>query len=231
MDASYQPFVSARGLSKSYRQGDSLTTVLDGVDLDIERGHSLSLFGMSGTGKSTLLNVLGGIESLDGGQLVVDGERLGSDADALAAHRRRTIGFVFQFYNLLPSLTVLENVVAGLDAMGPLPADAWQRARASLKAVGIADRAEAFPAQLSGGQQQRVAIARALVKRAPLVLADEPTGNLDPATGEQVLEVLLRQCSEIGSALVLVTHNEQIARRTSHAMTLSAGRLQAWSPA
>lgn len=220
-----QPFLAARGIKKCYRQGDTESWVLDGVDLDVSLGQSVALLGVSGTGKSTLLNVLGGIEAIDAGSMRFGGDALNSDASSLAAHRRERIGFIFQFYNLLPSLTVLENVVAGLDAMGAMPAGSWQRARDSLAAVGLQDRADAFPSELSGGQQQRVAIARALVKRAPLVLADEPTGNLDPHTGEQVLDLLLEQCARAGSALVVVTHSEHVASRTNKIMTLQDGHL------
>ncbi len=222
-------FLTARGLRKCYRQGDTESWVLDGVDLDVVTGQSVALLGVSGTGKSTLLNVLGGIESIDAGNMNFAGHTLERDAASLAAHRRERIGFIFQFYNLLPSLTVLENVVAGLDAMGSMAADSWQRARDSLASVGLVDRAEAFPSELSGGQQQRVAIARALVKRAPLVLADEPTGNLDPHTGEHVLDLLLEQCSQAGSSLLVVTHSEHVASRTDKVMTLQEGRLVEWS--
>lgn len=222
------PFLLATDLRKSFRQGETTTTVLDGVDLSIRRGESLALLGVSGTGKSTLLNILGGIETADGGRISVNGAEVDLSPEALATHRRQNVGFVFQFYNLLPSLTVLENVLAGLDAMGRLPKDAVAKARASLDAVGLADRADNFPTQLSGGQQQRVAIARALVKRAPLILADEPTGNLDPHTGDKVLQTLLQQCKENGSALIIVTHNEHIAERTNRAVTLVDGKVKEW---
>lgn len=222
------PFLLATDLRKSFRQGETTTTVLDGIDLSIRRGESLALLGVSGTGKSTLLNILGGIETADSGRISVNGADVDLSPEALATHRRQNVGFVFQFYNLLPSLTVLENVLAGLDAMGRLPKDAVAKARASLDAVGLADRADAFPTQLSGGQQQRVAIARALVKRAPLILADEPTGNLDPHTGDKVLLTLLQQCKENGSALIIVTHNEHIAQRTNRAVTLVDGKVKEW---
>lgn len=222
------PFLLATDLRKSFRQGETTTTVLDGVDLSIRRGESLALLGVSGTGKSTLLNILGGIETADGGRISVNGAEVDLSPEALATHRRQNVGFVFQFYNLLPSLTVLENVLAGLDAMGRLPKDAIAKARASLDSVGLADRADNFPTQLSGGQQQRVAIARALVKRAPLILADEPTGNLDPHTGDKVLQTLLQQCKENGSALIIVTHNEHIAQRTNRAVTLVDGKVKEW---
>lgn len=222
------PFLLATNLRKSFYQGGTRTTVLDGVDLAISRGQSLALLGVSGTGKSTLLNILGGIETADSGRISVNGSAVDLAPAALATHRRQNVGFIFQFYNLLPSLTVLENVLAGLEAMGPLPSDGVTRAQASLEAVGLADRADYFPPQLSGGQQQRVAIARALVKRAPLILADEPTGNLDPHTGDQVLQILLQQCQEQGSALIIVTHNTHIAQRTDLAVTLLEGKVSEW---
>lgn len=219
------PFILATGIRKSYYQGSVETTVLEEVNLSVARGESLALLGVSGTGKSTLLSILGGIETADAGTLHINGTRLDMCPKALANHRCRNVGFVFQFYNLIPSLTVFENVLAGLDAMGALPQDAHARVLASLTAVGLADYAGAFPARLSGGQQQRVAITRAIVKRAPLILADEPTGNLDSATGEQVLQVLLDQCREMGTALIIVTHNPEIARHASRPVRLIDGRI------
>ncbi len=226
MSATDLPFLVAAGIEKSYRQGDTLTPVLCGIDLTLERGETLALLGVSGTGKSTLLNILGGIETPDGGTLSVAGTPLGRDSEALARHRRHRIGFVFQFYNLLPGLTALENVLSGLEALGPLAKDALGRAEEALAAVGLADRRDAFPAELSGGQQQRVAIARALVKEAPLVLADEPTGSLDPHTGEQVLSLLLERCRAARSALVVVTHNRAVAQRAERVVSLVEGRIE-----
>jgi ABC-type lipoprotein export system ATPase subunit len=224
IDPEGRTFLKAVGLKKRYKQGGDAAPVLCGVDLSLERGASLALLGVSGTGKTTLLNILGGIETPDAGDLIVDGTALGRDPQALSEHRRR-VGFVFQFYNLLSSLTVIENVLTGLEASGPLPRDAHERAATALAAVDMAGRIDAFPAELSGGQQQRVAIARALVKRAPLVLADEPTGNLDPHTGERILDVLLEQCRALGSALIVVTHNPAVAGRTDRSATLVDGRI------
>ena len=219
--------IRAAGLSKHYGADNRRVEVLSDLDLTLERGRSMALLGVSGTGKTTLLNILGGIETPDAGTLEVDGAPLGRDPTALARHRRERVGFVFQFYNLLPALTVIENVLTGLEASGRLTRDAGERAARALAQVGLADRPDAFPAELSGGQQQRVAIARALAKDAPLVLADEPTGNLDPHTGEQVLDVLLEQSRAAGSTLVIVTHNPAIAERTDRCVRLVDGRLEA----
>lgn len=218
--------VQATGICKRYGSGDNAVQVLNKLDLNLHMGSSLALLGVSGTGKTTLLNILGGIEQADAGELIIDGQSVGTDAAALAQHRRDRVGFIFQFYNLLPSLTVLENVLAGLEAAGSLARDARDRARQALHDVGLGHRADAFPAELSGGQQQRVAIARALAKQAPLVLADEPTGNLDPHTGEQVLDLLIGQCQSAGSALLIVTHNQATAARTDACVSLVDGQLR-----
>jgi putative ABC transport system ATP-binding protein len=217
--------VRAAGLCKRYGTAGREVEVLRDLDLTLERGKSTALHGVSGTGKTTLLNILGGIETPDAGTLEIDGTTLGADPAELTRHRQQYVGFVFQFYNLLPSLTVHENVLTGLEAAGRLSADAKARSTEALEHVGLRDRGDAFPAELSGGQQQRVAIARALAKDAPLVLADEPTGNLDPHTGEQVLDVLLDQCRAAGSTLVIVTHNPAIAERTDRSVRLVDGRL------
>lgn len=220
------PLLQAHQLSKRYDQGSQIIQVLDNVDLTLMPGQSTALLGVSGTGKSTLLNILGGIDLADTGSLLIEGQPLTTDNTALCAYRARYVGFIFQFFNLLPNLTALENVLVSLDTLGPLPPDANERGMAALSEVGMADRARAFPAALSGGQQQRVAIARALIKKAPLILADEPTGNLDPHSGEKIMDLLLTQCSAAGSALVLVTHNPNLAARTDRTLRLVDGLLQ-----
>lgn len=224
--SSHAPLLQAKQLSKHYDQGGQSIRVLDHVDLTLQPGESTALLGVSGTGKSTLLNILGGIDLPDSGSLVIEGRSLATDNSSLCAYRARYVGFIFQFFNLLPNLTALENVLVSLDTLGPLPSDAHERAMAALSEVGMADRATAFPAALSGGQQQRVAIARALIKKAPLILSDEATGNLDPHSGEKIMDLLLEQCSAAGSALVLVTHNPSLAALTDRTLRLVEGRLQ-----
>ena len=208
------PYLQARQLRKSYRQGDTTTAVLDGVDLSVERGTSMALVGVSGTGKSTLLNVMGGIELPDSGTLTLDGAAVTANAEAAAEHRRRNVGFVFQFYNLLPSLTVAENVLAGLEAMGPLPRDAHDRVRHSLDGEGMAGRVDGFPAQLSGGQQQRAAIARALAMKPKVMLFDEPTSALDPEMVQEVLDVMTGLAKD-GMTMLVVTHEMGFARKAA----------------
>jgi len=218
--------IEARGLSKLYRTEDGESAVLRDLELLVEPGERVTVLGVSGTGKSTLLNLLGGIDRPDAGRLTVDGWDLGSlSRRELTEYRRRMVGFVFQFYNLIPSFTALENVLAALEAAGRLERRDEARARTLLAAVGLEDKADKFPEQLSGGEQQRVAIARALVKSPPLILADEPTGNLDPETGEKVLEVLFEQTRATAATLVVVTHNPAIGALTDRRLALTRGRL------
>ena len=231
MTGTTSSFIQASGIKKSYFQGATETTVLSDVNLSMSSGESIALLGVSGTGKSTLLSILGGIETADSGTLHINGALLDMKSQDLADHRRQNVGFVFQFYNLISSLTVFENVLTGLDASGPLPKEARDKVLNSLDLVGLSNYERSFPSQLSGGQQQRVAIARAIVKNSPLILADEPTGNLDPNTGEQVLKVLLDQCRKAGSALIIVTHNPEIARHTDRSLTLIDGCVHACVPA
>jgi len=222
------PFIQATGLEKAFPEADGRLAVLRDLDLSIRSGERVTVLGVSGTGKSTLLNVLGGIDRASSGTLVVDGWRV-SDLDdrELTRYRREVAGFVFQFFNLLPSLTAVENVMTALEASGDADGDARQRSLDLLAAVGLAAKADKFPEQLSGGEQQRVAIARALVKRPPLILADEPTGNLDPATGETIVDLLVEQAAATGATLVIVTHDPQIGRRTDRVLALRDGRLVA----
>jgi len=223
-----QPFIQATGLEKAFPEADGRLAVLRGLDLSIEAGERVTVLGVSGTGKSTLLNILGGIDRASSGTLLVDGRRV-TDLDdrELTLYRREIAGFVFQFFNLLPSLTAVENVMTALEAAGDDDGDPRGRSLGLLEAVGLAGKADKFPEQLSGGEQQRVAIARALVKRPPLILADEPTGNLDPATGETIVDLLVEQAAATGATLVIVTHDPQIGRRTDRALALRDGRLVA----
>ena len=215
-----------RGVTKGYREGDATRVVLDGADLALGRGRIGALVGRSGSGKSTVLNLVSGIDRPDGGEVVVDGVNLGalSERDR-TLFRRRHIGFVFQFYNLVPTLTVEENVRVLLDLDRVPAAEARDRAQGLLAAVGLLDRAAAFPDRLSGGEQQRVAIARALAHDPALVLADEPTGDLDAETGVRVLDLLESLTRAQGKTLLMVTHDRSTLGRADVVFTLDGGRI------
>ena len=216
--------VELRGVVKSYRAGELEVPVLRGVDLEAARGEVLAILGPSGSGKTTLLNLAAGIDRADAGTVTVGGRELGSLGDGdLTAYRRAHVGYVFQFFNLLPTLTALENVGVALELLGsPDPAPA---AAAALARVGLAGKEGRFPHQLSGGEQQRVAIARALVKGPELVVADEPTGNLDGATAADVLATLAEANRERGSTLLIATHDDRARRTADRAVTLRDGRV------
>jgi putative ABC transport system ATP-binding protein len=216
--------ISARDLTMRFASGRRQLTVLDGVTLTVAGGEVVAVTGPSGSGKSTLLGLLAGLDRPTAGELSVAGidvARLGERE--LARFRRDTVGVIFQSYHLIPTLTAAENVAVPLDLAGV--ADAVSRAAAALEAVALADRAHHYPAQLSGGEQQRVAIARAVVRQPPVLLADEPTGNLDSATGARVIELLLDLNRQLGSTLVLVTHDAGLAERADRIVTLRDGRL------
>lgn len=218
--------VVVRGLRHEYRTADGPLTVLDGIDLDIEAGDHVALTGPSGAGKSTLLSVLGGLEAPQAGSVVVGGlDLLGLAGDELAAYRRDTVGFVFQHFGLLETLTALENVELAGTLTGSRPAARRARALELLDAVGVVDRARHRPLQLSGGERQRVAIARALANSPRLVLADEPTGNLDDAAALAVVELLESLPRLHGCTLVVVTHNRSVAARARRRLVLTDGRL------
>ncbi|HLE84288.1 MAG TPA: ABC transporter ATP-binding protein [Thermoanaerobaculia bacterium] len=224
--------LEASGLVKTYRDGARQITVLRGADLAVEPGELVAVVGPSGSGKSTLLHLLGGLDRPDRGEVVIGGERLADHRGAaLAAFRNRTIGFVFQFHQLLPDFTALENVMLPGRIAGREPREVLERARALLADVGLAERLDHFPNQLSGGERQRVALCRALALEPPLLLADEPTGNLDPASGERVLELLLELQRRHGTTGVLVTHNPEVAERCARILLLDEGVLQPQSPA
>jgi putative ABC transport system ATP-binding protein len=212
----------ARGLTKTYRTGEVEVHALSGVDLDIGRGEFIVLLGPSGSGKSTLLNILGGLDVPSAGQVLFGGQDLSTASESqLTAYRRRHVGFVFQFYNLIPSLTVRENVALVTDIVeDPMPVDE------AIDRVGLTPRRDHFPAQLSGGEQQRVAIARAIVKRPEVLLCDEPTGALDYQTGKLVLEVIAHINQEIGTTAVVITHNAAIAGMADRVVYLGDGRIQ-----
>lgn len=211
----------ARGLTKIYPMGEIQVQALRGVDLELLAGEFVVLLGPSGSGKSTLLNILGGLDSPSSGAIQYGGRDLGVDDEAeLTRYRREHVGFVFQFYNLIPSLTARENVALVTEiARNPLaPEDA-------LALVGLADRMDHFPAQLSGGEQQRVAIARAVAKRPEVLLCDEPTGALDYQTGKLVLEVIARINEELGTTVIVITHNAAIAKMADRVIFLTDGSI------
>jgi putative ABC transport system ATP-binding protein len=221
-----QVVVAVAGLSKGYAQGGINVSVLNDLQMSIRRGESVAILGVSGTGKSTLLNILSGIDPADKGQVSIEGQDIAKlDAAGLAKYRREKVGFIFQFYNLIPTLTAVENVMTGWEAAGKPAKEGEKASHEILAALGLADKADRFPEQLSGGEQQRVAIARALVKRPALVLADEPTGNLDPKTAASTTKLLLDQARQFASALIIVTHNPTIGEHTDRTLVLRDGQL------
>ena len=206
--------------------GETAVTVLDGISLDVPAREVLAITGPSGSGKSTLLGLMAGLDQPSEGSITVDGiEITGLDEDALAQFRRDRIGYVFQSFHLIPTLTAAENVATPLEIAGV--ADALDRAYELLAEVGLAGRAAHYPVQLSGGEQQRVALARAVARQPALLLADEPTGNLDSGTGEQIIELLLALNRERASTLVLVTHDEALGRHAERVVSLRDGRIVA----
>jgi putative ABC transport system ATP-binding protein len=216
--------VSVRALTMRLASGGRPLTILDRVTLDVERGDAVAVIGPSGSGKSTLLGLIAGLDAPTDGTITVGGvdiTRLGESA--LARFRRETIGYVFQSYHLIPTLTAAENVAVPLELAGARRGAA--RARALLEQVGLADRAHHYPVQLSGGEQQRVALARAVALDPPLLLADEPTGNLDSATGGAIIDLLFTLNRERGSTLLLVTHDAALAERADRVVSLRDGRV------
>ena len=214
------PAIRASGLTLTLGQ----TEILKGLDLDVAAGETLALLGPSGSGKSSLMALLTGLERASGGTLDVAGADFSAlDEDALARARRGRIGIVLQAFHLLPTMTARENVATPLELAGE--GDAQARAADELAAVGLAHRLDHYPAQLSGGEQQRVAIARALAPRPPLLFADEPTGNLDAATGASIIDLLFERRAATGATLVIITHDPDLARRCARIVTLGDGRI------
>jgi putative ABC transport system ATP-binding protein len=214
------PAISAQNLTLTL----GTTEILKGIDLQVANGETLALLGPSGSGKSSLMALLTGLERTSGGSLTVAGEDFTTlDEDGLARARRGRIGIVLQAFHLLPTMTAQENVATPLELAGE--SDAWERAAAELNSVGLGHRLTHYPAQLSGGEQQRVAIARATVSRPPLIFADEPTGNLDAATGAQIIDLLFARRAETNATLIIITHDEHLAARCQRVVTLADGRI------
>ncbi len=220
-----KPLIEARGLKKTYMSGDKQLTVIDGLDLAVSAGETVAIVGASGTGKSTLLHLLGGIDRPSAGEISFEGRRLDAlSPTALARYRNAAVGFVFQFHFLMPDFTALENVLMPLLLGGERSGPASRRAAELLADVGLADRGHHRPGELSGGEQQRVAIARAIARSPQLLLADEPTGNLDRGTGESIFALLQRLNRERGLTMVMVTHNAELAFACGRTLTLESGR-------
>jgi ABC-type lipoprotein export system ATPase subunit len=219
-------FISARGLTKSYVMGKRTLEVLRDVDLDVARGEFLALRGASGAGKSTLLHLIGGLDSPNAGEILFDGQNVAQFSNSeLTRFRNRRVGFVFQAYHLLPELTALENVCLPARIARNTAASSESRARDLLKLVGLEDRMDHKPYELSGGEQQRVAIARALINQPELLLADEPTGNLDSRTGGDIIELLKKLRVERQMTLVIATHDARVAAHAHRTVELADGRI------
>jgi putative ABC transport system ATP-binding protein len=226
LDRTAHPAVVLDSVHLSLGQGASRVHILKGISLSIPRGEAVGLVGPSGSGKSTLLMTLAGLEQADQGKVMIDGQDLGLlNEDGLARFRGRRIGIVFQSFHLIPTMTALENVAVPLELGGR--ADAFERATRELEAVGLGHRLSHYPGQLSGGEQQRVALARALAPDPAILVADEPTGNLDEDTGGQIVDLLFRLKSERGATLVLVTHDLSLARRCDRMVRIRSGLIEA----
>ena len=221
-----EPLVAIRALAKHYLRGDQVIEVLAGIDLDVYRGDYIALMGPSGSGKSTLLNLIAGIDKPSSGEIRIAGVDIArlSDAD-LAAWRAEHVGFIFQFYNLMPVLSAFENVELPLLLTGLGRRERRERVDLALELVGLTDRAEHRPSELSGGQQQRVAIARALIADPTLIVADEPTGDLDRTTGEEILGLLERLNDDLGKTIIMVTHDPKAAGKAHRLVHLEKGEL------
>ena len=225
LDRANPPAILLDDVHLSLGQGASRVHILKGISLLIPRGEAVGLVGPSGSGKSTLLMTLAGLERADRGKVEIDGQDLGRlNEDGLARFRGRRIGIVFQSFHLIPTMTALENVAVPLELGGV--ADAMTRAKAELEAVGLGERLSHYPGQLSGGEQQRVALARALAPDPAILVADEPTGNLDETTGGQIIELLFRLKRDRGATLVLVTHDLELARRCDRTVRIRSGTIE-----
>jgi putative ABC transport system ATP-binding protein len=223
--------LEARSLRKQYKLGTQVVNALSGVDFLVEKGEFVAIMGPSGSGKSTLLHLLGGLDKPSDGEITLAGKQLSMLSDKqVTLVRRHNIGFVFQFFNLLPTLTAQENVLLPVIIDGKNPRKYKERLAATLELVGLSDRKDHKPDQLSGGEQQRVALARALVTEPAIVLADEPTGNLDSKNGAAIMELLRRSCDELGQTIVVVTHDPRAASYASRVVFLRDGLVEADLP-
>jgi len=220
------PLVEIRNLAKSYRRGDQVVPVLSNINLDIQQGDFIALMGPSGSGKSTLLNLIAGIDKPDSGELHVGGVDITAlDEAALADWRAANVGFIFQFYNLMPVLTARENVELPLMLTGLGRGERRARAELTLEAVGLSDRMQHYPNELSGGQQQRVAIARAIVSDPTILVADEPTGDLDRSSAGDILTMMQRLNAELGKTIIMVTHDANAASAAKKLVHLEKGEI------
>ncbi|HBG07833.1 MAG: ABC transporter ATP-binding protein [Geobacteraceae bacterium GWC2_58_44] len=228
MEASSAPIVVIRDLSKSYRRGSQTIPVLSGINFDIAKGEFVALMGPSGSGKSTLLNLIAGIDSADQGSIrIAEVEITGLSESELARWRAGNVGFIFQFYNLIPVLTAYENVELPLLLTSLKRRERREHVEAVLSVVGLADRMDHYPSQLSGGQQQRVAIARAIVTDPEILVADEPTGDLDRASAEEILQLMDRLVQEFRKTVIMVTHDPRAAEKAHVIRHLEKGELSA----
>ena len=220
--------IEVRQLTKTADTGTHRVEILKGIDLTIPRGQFAAIMGPSGSGKSTLLGLMAGLDSPTSGQVILDGVEIsGMEEDQLASIRGRKVGFVFQSYQLIPTLTAEENVLLPFDLNGDGGGEGAERARELLVAVGLSERGDHYPVQLSGGEQQRVALARAFMLRPPILMADEPTGNLDSVNGAHILDLLIDMNHREKTTLVLVTHDRDLASRADRHITMQDGRI--WS--
>ncbi|MBQ8568858.1 MAG: ABC transporter ATP-binding protein [Oscillospiraceae bacterium] len=216
--------LSAEKLTKTYGKGDTEVRALDNVDLNIKKGEFVTVIGQSGSGKSTLLHILGAMDTPTSGKLTVDGiDVFSQKEEQLAVYRRRQVGFVFQFFNLIPVMNARENIVLPLLLDGKKPDNDFLED--IIETIGLKDRMKHYPHQLSGGQQQRIAIARALIARPSIILADEPTGNLDSSSGEEIINLLKSSIKKYDQTLVLITHDNHIANQGDRVITIKDGRL------
>ena len=222
MQMNSSPVLEVQGLTKTYRSGNGALTVIRDISFSLAQGATCAILGPSGSGKTTLLSLCAGLDQPSGGEVRLDGVRLGDlDEDGRARLRNERVGFVFQSFNLIPTLTAIENVMVPLELRGAM--DARKHAAELLGKVGLGERFTHYPAQLSGGEQQRVAVARAFINRPKILFADEPTGNLDAETGHVVIENLFALNAEAGTALVLVTHDPELAERAQRIVRLKGG--------
>lgn len=220
-------YVEIKNIVKDYKKGKSCVSVLKGIDLSFERGDFLSIVGASGAGKSTLLHIMGGLDRPSGGLVLYDGSSVfGRSEEGLAAYRSKTVGFVFQFHHLLPEFSAEENAAMPALIAGLPKEEAMSKAVTVLSELGLKERLSHKPGELSGGEQQRVAIGRALINDPKILLADEPTGNLDSLTGEEIYEILMSEKKKRGMSLVMVTHNEELAGRAKMKVRLKDGLLK-----